>query len=1431
MRTSLGRFDIRVSVVYGTVAALWIIFSDILTSWIFAGNVMQTETVGILKGLLFVAVTTLALYSVLHRELKKRTRVKEALQASENRYRHMVEDQIDPVCHYRSDFKLTFVNQAYAQLFAKSPDALIGTSIFDLIPSEEQEQVRNHLSAIGTSQQIATSEYRMVAADGSVRWFHWKDRAILNAQNEIIEYQGVGRDITSRKQVEEAESEQRRLADALRESLFSLTSSLNVNEIMEHLLEYAAAVVPYDAGSIILFEGNQGRVAYLRGFPDHAESFFKDYRFSLEKSKYWKLRQNKEAYLITDTKLKDDWESLPITDWIRSTIGVPIEIRGGIIGLLAVDSATPFRFQQKDVENLRLFAQYASLALENAYDVSALEKKVSERTAELNHAKERVEAILNNSLEGIVLARTDLHIAQANAAFNTLFTCPIDSYFDHSLLDLIHESDTKRIAEALQGVIREHSGTRFEACALRRDETTFNAEISVGYIKAKYNRAASLVCTIRDITERKEQERQLRFHASLQETVTDAVIATDMELRIQSWNRGAEVTYGWRRDEVIGKNSSHILQTQFDDESERSRIMQQLLNQGYAKSEVEQSRKDGSKVYIMGAIGLFRDENGIPIGIVAVNRDITESNKVKQALKAQQEQEREFQKYLKALHEVTLELTQIDHLDDFYKRAVQLGLQRLGFERLALLLYDGQQVIGTYGTDTQGNITNEHNFRSAPKPDGILERAIGRSERFCVDEDTLLYTNGEEVGHGWNAAAVLWNGAQSLGWLVADNAITHKPASKPLLDILALYSLTIGSLLAQKQIEAALRTSEEKFRRLMEGAPEAIVISDKNGTIVIVNDQAEKLTGYQRSELIGQTIEILVVDHLRDQHEQNRMDFKEVPHARALGAVPEVSVRRKDGTTFQAEIALSYIETEDDLLVMSFIVDITERTQAQERLAEERNLLRTLIDTIPDFIYIKDLQHRFILTNVAHALARRNSDPNNLIGKSDFDYFPQEMAEQFEAEEAEIFRTGKPLLNYEQPSMGQGGVMIWASSNKVPLRNLDNQIIGLVGVTRDITESKRNEEALRESEERYRWLIETMQGGAAMYDTDERITYVNDRFCKLLGYTREELLGTRSYDYVDQSYQQIIEEQVNLRKQAENTSYELVARRKDGQAIYLLVAGSPLLDKNGNYSGSFAITTDITAQKQAEAALRQALETEKELGELKSRFVSMASHEFRTPLATILATSETLIAYREKLSEEQVAQKLNRIQEQVLHLKEIMDDVLQITRMQMGRAEFNPDTIDLDELFRDIVDEFQNHPEMNHQLIYTCAQSPLKLNLDKKLMRQVVSNLISNAIKYSPGKANVFVDVKSGSAVTIDIRDEGIGIPEADLKHLFEPFHRATNVGTISGTGLGLVIAKHAVELHGGTMTVESAVNAGTTFHVSLPLQTAEMHSTAHIPS
>ena len=257
-----------------------------------------------------------------------------------------------------------------------------------------------------------------------------------------------------------------------------------------------------------------------------------------------------------------------------------------------------------------------------------------------------------------------------------------------------------------------------------------------------------------------------------------------------------------------------------------------------------------------------------------------------------------------------------------------------------------------------------------------------------------------------------------------------------------------------------------------------------------------------------------------------------------------------------------------------------------------------------------------------------------------------------------------------------------------------------------------------------------------------------------------------------------------------------------------------------------ALAKLVTANQElhhSQLQLQQAYEKEKELSELKSRFVSMASHEFRTPLTTIGLSTESLIVYRDKLTNEQINQRLGKIQSQVQHLSEITEDVLQLARLQANRMEFHPIWLDLDELCRSILADLQSVPEEKQRLVYRCDEPLPTAYVDKRLTRQLIYNLVANALKYSPADKQVVTTLMHiDQALVLTVTDEGIGIPAADLPYVFEPFHRAANVGAVAGTGLGLVIVKEAVELHGGSITVQSEVTVGTTFTVKLPVLPAE---------
>jgi signal transduction histidine kinase len=239
----------------------------------------------------------------------------------------------------------------------------------------------------------------------------------------------------------------------------------------------------------------------------------------------------------------------------------------------------------------------------------------------------------------------------------------------------------------------------------------------------------------------------------------------------------------------------------------------------------------------------------------------------------------------------------------------------------------------------------------------------------------------------------------------------------------------------------------------------------------------------------------------------------------------------------------------------------------------------------------------------------------------------------------------------------------------------------------------------------------------------------------------------------------------------------------------------------------------------AELAVRVALDKEKELSELKSRFWSMVAHEIRSPLTTISASAQLLEHHGHQLNEEKRREYLYMIREATEAMNALLNDVLSVGKVEGGSLKFHPELFDLEEFCQNLVEEIQFRAGPKHHIIFAFQGQCTGVCLDRQLIWHILSNLLSNAVKYSPQGGDIELAlICSEREVIFQVKDRGIGIPQDEQSYLFESFHRANNVGNIPGTGLGLTMVKKCIDLHGGEIQVESQLNAGSTFTVTLPV-------------
>ena len=379
----------------------------------------------------------------------------------------------------------------------------------------------------------------------------------------------------------------------------------------------------------------------------------------------------------------------------------------------------------------------------------------------------------------------------------------------------------------------------------------------------------------------------------------------------------------------------------------------------------------------------------------------------------------------------------------------------------------------------------------------------------------------------------------------------------------------------------------------------------------------------------------------------------------------------------------------------------------------------------------------------------------------------------------------------------------------------------------DITQRHALEESLKHTLEERETVLDRSMVGIAFLDPQGRLRWANPALGRIFGTDTDALVG-RSLEpfYASRDSYLATGAAVTAAVRAgQGYETELTMRRSDGGSFWAHLSGKAVNARDLSRGTVWAVM-DIDTRKRAEQEIRSAFEKHKELGELKSRFVSMTSHEFRTPLATILSSTDLLEHYAERLPAAERAELLATIRQAVQRMTRLLDDVLLIGKAEAGRLAFRPVEVDLCALCRSAAMEAERaapRAAATHDagtrahVVLDLPAGELRVRADDKLLRFILGNLLSNALKYSPAGGDVVLTLRADAqALSIAVADRGIGIPPEDLPRLFEPFHRGRNVGTLPGTGLGLAIVRKAVDLHGGRIEVDSAPGA-TRFVVTLP--------------
>lgn len=628
------------------------------------------------------------------------------------------------------------------------------------------------------------------------------------------------------------------------------------------------------------------------------------------------------------------------------------------------------------------------------------------------------------------------------------------------------------------------------------------------------------------------------------------------------------------------------------------------------------------------------------------------------------------------------------------------------------------------------------------------------------------------------------------------------------------YILIFRDITSEAVAMEALRRSEERFQAMfLDHAAVMLLVSPDDGRIIQANRAARQFYGYSFSP--EEHLNLGDINQTDPEEFQAQMQEAKDTHKNCF-IFPH---RLASGETRTVEVHSSPIEVAGEKVLFSIIHDITERKITEERLVKSELENRAILNALPDTLYKIDNRGVY---QYAHCTDNHKSSfhQEQFLGRSIHEILPEQVA-SLSAGMLQKAIESRETVTFEYSLPAENGLSYF-ENRMVALT--DSEVLSMV---RDITRKTLAIQATQRNELFLKMM--TVNSPIAFMVVDNisgDIIFYNPKFCEMWGicdpaqpvdiHLKHKTFADQSQHLVQdpESYAQLVESLGHIDERAEVK--ETIAM-KDGK--YLFMHSAQIRSPKDEYYGRLFIFEDITEKEQLTNSLKEAIAREQKISRVKSSFVTMASHEFRTPIAAILMASETLLNYYERMNRNDLNKYLLKINHNIQFLREIVDKFLDLSKIETGKIPFSPEILSLSEFMSHWHEKYISRHNLNHNLMIRHETLRADVHADKQLMLQVLDNLVSNCIKYSPENTDVVIQAEcSGEQVIISIADQGMGIPADDQEKLFQTFFRASNTRHVQGTGLGLPLCKQVIEQHQGHIWIKSALNEGTTVYFSLPL-------------
>jgi len=1337
-------------------------------------------------------VAMLLLLWLLTRQANQRRRLlaETELEESRRRYRNLVENTQDWIWEIDAQGRYVYASPRVEQLLGYAPQELLGKTPFDLMPDAEAERVAGEFAAIAASRQpfnalVNSNRHR----DGHEVVLETSGTPVFDEQGEFLGYRGVDRDITERRRLEQR--------DGMRiKVLEELAQGAALDSVLLRLVYLVEAEMPGARCAIYLLDdaGKQLVLAAAPSLPDVYRQAMDGLEIGPAGASYGSAAFLGKPVIVEDIRQHRYWDAfreLAMQAGVVACWAQPIRNSGSeLVGIFAIHYQQP---RAPDREGFALLAPYLDLA------GIAIEREASMRRIAKDETWRRI--LIDQSRDGIVILDRAGKVYYANHRFAKMLGRSLEEIRQMHVWDWDAQMSRAELQQALQD-IDEH-GAQFETLHRHRDGRLLNVEITAN--SAQGEGRALVFCVCRDVTERKRDEQALR---DSEERFTLAMRAANDGL--WDWDMLTDQVYfsprwksmlGYREEELDNVFSTWeklVDQQGHDQAMQAIRHCTEDGEPGFV-IELRMRHKDGHWVHVLSRAILLRDQQGRPSRMVGTHVDITAQKQLEARLR---DSEAQANLIIDTAPEAII-------MTDSQARMVRVNprvMEVFGYREQELL---GQKV-------------------EMLLPDALREMHV-KMRQFYMRNPGKIDLREEGVN-------------TSLQGRRKDGSVFPLEAGVGPVKIgdEQHFVVTLIDISKRKQAEQAIRESEARLREerdfvdaVVEAAGSVIVVLDRDGRFVRFNRAAEQITGYRFEEVQGRPIwESLIPPQARPQVQQV---FRQLVAGDIVGRF-ENEWLMKDGSQRLFDWRNTVLE--DAQGKVAYVVaqghDITDMRAAEQALAEHRDKLEQLVEertaTIGQQARIIGQSHDSIITtDLAGVVTSWNSGAERLFGLSAQQAIGENIAMVYPPEQQEFLQQQviEPLKLQGQHEVD---VQMWRADHSrfdahlslSMLFDESNQPVGMVGYAMDISERKRFEQALRESEANLEHAQEIAHIGSWHLDIVNNALGWSKETYRIFGVPLGAPVSMQAFIdtiHPDDAPQVIAAWDAAQQGKPYDIEHRLVV---DGEEKWVREQAEVEFDPDGRAVWALGTVQDISELKKAEQTTRQALLEAQRLAKLRSEFVANMSHEIRTPLNAVLG----LARMGGRADSSQNARELfGRIENSSRHLLQVVNDVLDFSKVEAGKLQIEQRPFKLRASIDNVIKLVEQQAKAKAlQLQVDFADGlPGWILGDALRLEQILLNLLSNAVKFTEsGSVRLLADAQA-QQLRLCISDTGIGISEEHLRHLFRPFEQgdASTTRRFGGTGLGLTISDKLAQMMGGRISVRSRLGEGSEFELNLPLRPA----------